>query len=133
MWPFSHAAAQPFAVTQMHPTEQRLRHPTRWRIEVLVLAGVALISISHLILSHLASHFRSPKRQMAQTRRPDLHVAHPPKLLPASAEQRRHLPSTGDSLGGVAPVFQGVPVAFGRTDPISAAVKPTTGPTRHSR
>jgi hypothetical protein len=64
---------------------------------------------------------------------PDLHVAHRPKLIPTSPKQRRHHSSLSDGLGGIMTVFQGIPVAPGRTDPISAAVKPAASPPRHNR
>jgi hypothetical protein len=62
-----------------------------------------------------------------------LHVAHRAELIPAGAEQRRHLPSTSHGFGGVAPVFQGIPITRLATAPISSTVEPTANPTRYSR
>src|SRR4051794_21837407 len=97
-------------------------------IEVLLLRRlappvVAEISLSHLILSHLASYFRSPKRQTERMGR-GLHVTHRAELIPTGAQQRCHLPSTDDRLGGVAAVLQGIPVARLATALLSAAVPP---------
>jgi hypothetical protein len=97
--------------------------------------AVVEISLSHLILSHLASHFFNP--QVTQT--PDgadgahLHVAHRPKLILAGPEQRRHLPPPGNGLGRVAPMFQGIVVARLFADAVSPSMESTAGPSRHSR
>jgi hypothetical protein len=60
-------------------------------------------------------------------------VTHRPELIPTGADQRRYHPPLGDGFGGVAAMPEGVAVAPRRPDPISAAVKPTASPTRHSR
>ena len=62
-----------------------------------------------------------------------LQVLHAAELIPASAEQRRHLPPPGDGFGGIAAMPEGVAVTFGRSAAFSAAVKPTASPTRHGR
>src|SRR4051794_19674214 len=87
-------------------------------IEVLLLLrlappAVVEISLSHLILSHLASHFFDP--QVTQTPDgadvPDLHVAHRAELIPTGAQQRRHLPPPSDGFGRIAAMPEGVLVA----------------------
>jgi hypothetical protein len=53
-----------------------------------------------------------------------LQAAHAAELIPAGAEQRRHLAVPGNALGRVAPVFQGVAIATWRANAVSAAVHP---------
>jgi hypothetical protein len=108
VWTFSHAAAQPFAVTQVHPTDQRLRHPTRRRIEVPVLGGVVKILLSHLTPSHFF----------------DLHTRHPSPQVG---------PGRPGAVPGIAPVPEGVAVTLGRSAAVSAAVHPAALPLAHSR
>jgi hypothetical protein len=104
---------------------------------VLQLAPPAVVetSLSHLILSHLASHFFDP--QVTQTPDgadvPDLHVAHRPKLIPTGAKQRRHISPAGDGFGSIAAVPEGVAIPRRRTDTVSIAVHPATGFPLHRR
>src|SRR4051812_47515144 len=70
---------------------------------------------------------------MAQTRLPDLHVAHRTKLIPAGAKQRRHFPPLGDGFGGVAAMLESLAVARRAATALSAAVHPAPLPPTHSR
>src|SRR3954465_9257831 len=70
---------------------------------------------------------------MAQTRWPDLPVAHRPELIPAGAEQRRHLSPLGDGFGGVAAMLESLAVAMLAATALSAAVHPAALAAAHSR
>jgi hypothetical protein len=63
----------------------------------------------------------------------ELPVAHRPELVPTDPKQRRYLPPLGDGFGRIASMPEGVLVARLTADPISAAVEPTAGSSRHSR
>jgi hypothetical protein len=58
---------------------------------------------------------------------------HAAELVPAGAEKRRHLPSAGNSFGGVAAMPEGVVVARRAATALSAAVHLAALPLAHSR
>src|SRR4051812_28279811 len=62
---------------------------------------------------------------------PELPVAHAAELIPAGAEQRRHLPPPGDGFDRIVPMLQGIAVAWLTADPISTAVESTAAPPLH--
>jgi hypothetical protein len=107
-------------------------------IEVLLLLrlappAVVEISLSHLILSHLASHFFDP--QVTQT--PDgADGARSTRRTSPQADPSRPgatppPPAPGNGLGRVAPVFQGIVVARLSADAVSPTVESTAGPPLH--
>jgi hypothetical protein len=67
---------------------------------------VELLAARSPEVSHLLGHIpRSVRRQQTIPAAAGLQVAHAAELVPAGAEQRRHLPPLGHSFSGVVPMF----------------------------
>ena len=60
-------------------------------------------------------------------------VAQGIELVPAGADQRRHLPPLDNGLGGIAPMFQSVAVAWLATTALTSAVHSAAHLPAHSR